>query len=406
MKECFERVWRCSLHCAATTHSVPYPSVRCLIHTIIHRFILLWERGRKKGGVQHGRKWSSERRADGGTRQDEVRPSSGEASSPEIHWRENGRSLDFADSAHALKYCMLCNIKERETSGNRHWGCTCKSKTVWLYWIFGLSLQVHSPRSTHHLSLCFLPGRLPSTGHVTGLSCSLASSWIWPLTNTSRLLEEAKRVNLLLSWGFAIGWFQFLPRIPLIPLPGSENHSFLLPFQARVGTSPPCSLGMHYLLWFPSILLLCNKLIQTLTDTDVRSIKKGCTEYYSLEVEEATNCSVGGRWVGTEGFTGDVWAESYGMRYFLWIRLNLSLKTVLHLSGRCWCMQISMVCMVLKDSDYPAGLKSTENWSNKIANTHIPVTPIDNLACFLPDFLQSWNHTLYSIWILVFSNIT
>lgn len=24
---------------AATTHSVPYPSVRCLIHTIIHRFI-------------------------------------------------------------------------------------------------------------------------------------------------------------------------------------------------------------------------------------------------------------------------------------------------------------------------------------------------------------------------------
>ena len=69
-------------------------------------------------------------------------------------------------------------------------------------------------------------------------------------------------------------------------------------------------------------------------------------------------------------------------------------------------MQISMVCMVLKDSDYPVGLKSTENWSNKIANTHIPVIPIDNLAHFLPDFLQSWNHTLYTIWILVFSNIT
>ena len=160
------------------------------------------------------------------------------------------------------------------------------------------------------------------------------------------------------------------------------------------------------LLWFPSILLLCNKLIQTLTDTDVRSIKKGCTEHYSLEGEEATNCPVGGRWVGIEGFTGDVWAESYRMRHFLWIRLNLSLKTVLHLSGRCWCMQILMVCMFLKDSDYPAGLKSTENWSNRIAIAHIPVIPTDNLACFLPDFLQSWNHTLYTIWILVFSNIT
>lgn len=213
-------------------------------------------------------------------------------------------------------------------------------------------------------------------------------------------------MNLLLSWGFAIGWFQFLPNIPLIPLPGSENHSFLLPFQARGGTSPFYSLGVHHLLWFPSILLLCNKLIQTLTDTDVRSIKKGCTEHYSLEVEEATNCPVGGRWVGIEGFTGDVWAESYRMRHFLWIRLNLSLKTVLHLSGRCWCMQILMVCMFLKDSDYPAGLKSTENWSNRIAIAHIPVIPTDNLACFLPDFLQSWNHTLYTIWILVFSNIT
>lgn len=107
-----KRVWRYSLHCAATTYSVPCLSVRCLIHTITHGFILLWERGRKKGGVQHGRKWSSERRADGGTRQDEgVRPSSGEASSPEIHWRENGRSLNFADSAHALKYGMFCNIK-------------------------------------------------------------------------------------------------------------------------------------------------------------------------------------------------------------------------------------------------------------------------------------------------------
>lgn len=201
-------------------------------------------------------------------------------------------------------------------------------------------------------------------------------------------------MNLLLSWGFAIGWFQFLPSIPLIPLPGSENHSFLLPFQARVGTRPFYCLGMHHLLWFPSILLLCNQRIQTLTDTDVRSIKKGCIAHYSSEVEEATNCPVGGRRVG---FTGDVWALFYRMRHFLWITLNRSLKSVLHLSGRCWCMQISMVCMVLKDSDYPAGLKSTESWSNKIAITHIPIIPIDNLACFLPDFLQSWNHTLYTI---------
>lgn len=133
-------------------------------------------------------------------------------------------------------------------------------------------------------------------------------------------------MNLLLSWGFAIGWFQFLPSIPLIPLPGSENHSFLLPFQARVGTRPFYCLGMHHLLWFPSILLLCNQRIQTLTDTDVRSIKKGCIAHYSSEVEEATNCPVGGRRVG---FTGDVWALFYRMRHFLWITLNRSLKSVL-----------------------------------------------------------------------------
>ena len=182
-----KRVWRYSLHCAATTRSVPYLSVRCLIHTIIHGFILLWERGRKKGGVQHGRKRSSERGADGGTRQDEgVRPSSGEASSPEIHWRENGRSLNFADSAHALKHGMFCNIKGKRDPQVTDTGavpvnqklCDCTGSLV------------YPSRSTHHPSLGFLPGRLPSTDHVTGLSCSLASSWIWPLTSTSRLLEK------------------------------------------------------------------------------------------------------------------------------------------------------------------------------------------------------------------------